>query len=118
MSLFENMNPDLLEKEAVMLRFMNNEKLWEKFAVKFLEDQTYERLQGAMESREKTRAFEEAHTLKGVAGNLGFQQLFGACSEMVEALRSDSEWPLIDEKWVGVQREYTWVTEDIEKHRN
>ena len=36
MSLFENMNPNLLEKEAVMLRFMNNEKLWEKFAVKFL----------------------------------------------------------------------------------
>lgn len=118
MSLFENMNPNLLEKEAVMLRFMNNEKLWEKFAVKFLEDQTFQGLQGAMESREKTRAFEEAHTLKGVAGNLGFQQLFGACSEIVEALRSDAEWTLIDEKWTGVQREYTRVTEDIEKNRN
>lgn len=118
MSLFENMNPDLLEKEAVMLRFMNNEKLWEKFAVKFLEDQTFQGLLGAMESREKTRAFEEAHTLKGVVGNLGFQQLFAACSEIVEALRSDAEWTLIDEKWAGVQREYTRVTEDIEKNRN
>lgn len=38
-----------------------------------------------------TEAFDAAHTLKGVAANLGLEPLYAAFSELVEALRAKDE---------------------------
>ena len=118
MSLFEKMSSELLEKTTVMTRFMNNQALWEKFALKFVDDQTYEKLAEAITRRDKTKAFEEAHTLKGVVGNMGFMTLFSACIGLVEELREDGSWDDIIPHWQGVQEEYHKITEEIQKNRD
>lgn len=69
-------------------RFVNNEGLLFKFLAKFLTDQTYAQLQAAMASGDTEDAFHQAHTLKGVVGNLGLGDLFRATDEIVEPLRN------------------------------
>ena len=72
--------------DQLLERFMGNEGLAERFLKKFLNDANYGKL---MESVQAKGAFEAAHTLKGVAGNLSMQPLMEAVSQMTEDLRSD-----------------------------
>ena len=56
-------------------------------------------------------AFRAAHTLKGVALNLGLTALAGVCSEMTEALRGSDTLPAsAPALFEAVQREYDRVT--------
>ena len=73
--------------EGVLTRLMT-EKLVQKFAVKFLGDQSYENLVKDMETGNLEEAFREAHTLKGVCQNLGFTKLYKSSAEMTELLRA------------------------------
>lgn len=57
---------------AVKDRFCGNENLLEKFVVKFLKDPTYKNLEGSVNEGDRQGIEMNAHTLKGVAGNLGF----------------------------------------------
>lgn len=70
-----------------MQRFMNNEKLLERFLKKFEADTSYGNLVAAMEAKNCEKAFEAAHTLKGIAGNLAFSQLLALVSEQTDYLR-------------------------------
>ena len=76
------------DPDSAIARFMGNESMYQKFALKFLDDKNYETLVNALESGDAKSAFEAAHTLKGVAGNLSFQALGEAVSELVEPLRA------------------------------
>ena len=71
-----------------MERFMNNEALMLKFLLRFSEDQSMSHLRLAMERQDADGAFEAAHTLKGVAGNLSMTGLFHQTSAVVEHLRN------------------------------
>lgn len=55
--------------------------------LKFLDDDSYANLKAAMESGNAPEAFRGAHTLKGVAQNLGFGPLYKAAAEVTESLR-------------------------------
>ena len=44
----------------------------------------------AMTRQDRTEAFRAAHTLKGVAANLGFSRLTNSASQLTEALRPES----------------------------
>lgn len=59
-----------------MARFINNEEMYMKFLDKFFEDDSISRLHTALEGNDLKGAFEAAHTLKGVAGNMGLTPLF------------------------------------------
>lgn len=72
--------------ESVITRLMT-EKLVQKFAVKFLGDQSYANLVKNMEEANYEEAFREAHTLKGVCQNLSFTKLYESSAEMTELLR-------------------------------
>ena len=69
-----------------------SEKLVEKFALKFLADDSYALLEESMAIGNYSEAFRAAHTLKGVSLNLGFTKLFEVSDAMTEALR-DGEKP-------------------------
>jgi len=73
--------------DEAMQRFMDNEKLLERFLKKFLEDQSYGNLLKAIEEKDCDKAFTEAHTLKGVCGNLALAGLLGPVSEQTDYLR-------------------------------
>jgi len=69
-------------------RFIGNRELYEKFVAKFPEDPTFAAMESAMESGDVQEAFRQAHTLKGVTGNLSFIGLYESVKPLVEALRS------------------------------
>lgn len=68
-------------------RFCGNAEMFEKFLRKFLEDQTFAGLRTAISGNDADQAFQFAHTLKGVAGNLSLDSLLSALDPVVEALR-------------------------------
>ena len=65
-------------------------RLVEKFAAKFLEDQSFETLCKEMEAGCRQEAFRSAHTLKGVCANLSFTRLFTSSAALTETLRPES----------------------------
>lgn len=65
-----------------------SEALIRRFAVKFLSDTTFADLVEAVEAQDWEKAFRAAHTMKGVALNLGFGTLCRTATELTEALRS------------------------------
>ena len=76
-----------IDLEDAMERFMDNEAMMTKFLIRFLDDPSFSQLCRAMEQQDAESAFEAAHTLKGVAGNLSMKALFQQTSALVEDLR-------------------------------
>ena len=67
-------------------RLMGGEML-ARFALKFLDDESMDRLEAAMAAGDAEEAFMAAHTLKGVSQNLGFDNLYEPAVVVTEALR-------------------------------
>lgn len=77
-----------MDLDGTMARFANMEKLVKKFLKKFPSDPSYQELCTAVEANDQGGIERSAHTLKGVAGNLGFQELFDVNQKIVDAVRS------------------------------
>ena len=67
-------------------RLMGEEML-ARFALKFLDDESMDKLEAAMAAGDAEEAFMAAHTLKGVSQNLGFDNLYEPAVVVTEALR-------------------------------
>ena len=93
-------------------------RLVEKFAAKFLEDQSFETLCKEMEAGCRQEAFRSAHTLKGVCANLSFTRLLESSARLTEELRPesaaipDAAFPLLEE----VRRDYQVTTAAIRRY--
>lgn len=66
-------------------------RLVEKFIGRFLEDDSYQTLCGAMERGNRAEVFRAAHTLKGVSANLSFSRLRDAAGRLTELLRPEGD---------------------------
>lgn len=77
-----------IDVDEAMERFMGNEALMMKFLLRFSQDENFAKLKQAMVQEDVQAAFEAAHTLKGVAGNLSMKTFFHQVSDIVEELRS------------------------------
>jgi len=73
--------------QTTVKRFMGNEAMYERFLGKFLKDENYAKLIRELEQKNYEEAFKCAHTLKGVAANLGLTPIYTASSELTELLR-------------------------------
>lgn len=73
--------------EATMARFIKNENMYLKFLDMLFQDENLQKLGAGLEEQDLDKAFEAAHTLKGVVGNMGLTPLFSAVCEIVEPLR-------------------------------
>jgi len=69
---------------------LGSEKLIERFALKFLDDDSYNNLKEALAEKNAENAFRAAHTLKGVFLNLGLKNLYTVSSDLTEKLRGRS----------------------------
>lgn len=76
-----------IDYEEGVRRFCGAEDLYCKFLKKFLEDTTFDALRQAMQEEDYEAAFQAAHTLKGLSGNLSLTPLYEASKEIVEMLR-------------------------------
>jgi HPt (histidine-containing phosphotransfer) domain-containing protein len=81
-------------------RCVNNETFYLTMVQKALNDKSFDQLNEAVDSKDIDRAFEVAHALKGVLGNLALTPMFETVSEMVELLRSktDTDYSIYTEK--------------------
>ncbi len=70
-----------------MTRMDDDEDLYKRLALKYLDNKNYTDLVAAMEAKDYDSAYAAAHTLKGVSGNLSFDQLYKVSSALCEALK-------------------------------
>ncbi len=90
---------------AGTLERLCSEELMERFALIFLEDDSFENIKKGLENADYQAAFNGAHTLKGVCLNLGFTKLFEASEALTEALR-DGAAPVDGELFERVRTEH------------
>ncbi len=72
--------------EGVIGRLLTEERLM-KFLRMLLKNNSFANLKDALEQQNYDNAFLEAHTLKGIALNLGLTRLASASDALTEALR-------------------------------
>lgn len=105
------MNFKLLEENGINVksginRFGNKEKLYEKYLLKFLNDNSFNELYEFMMHTDYEKAFMSAHTLKGIVGNLSLDNLYEPLCDLVEGLRKGNNLenaikllPIVKEKY-------------------
>ena len=71
------------------MRFMNNEKIYVKMLSKFPAHAEKLPVMPYLEAGDYSTAVENAHTLKGLTGNLSLTPLYEAYDEIVKALRAN-----------------------------
>ena len=72
-------------------RCMNNESFYLMLVNKFISTTDLSKLENALRENDLETAFKEAHSLKGVVGNLSLTPLFNVLVEMVEPLREKKQ---------------------------
>lgn len=78
-----------IDYAEAMERFGGNEVLFVRLASKYADDPHFDALEAAMTSGDTAAAEREAHSLKGVAGNLSFVSLYDLAARITDALRAD-----------------------------
>lgn len=110
----DNNTRQLLEQAGIdvaeaLERFMGSEALLLKFLRRFPEDENFRLLRQAIVSQDLPRAFEAAHTLKGVAGNLSMKVFYQQVSQLVEHLRA-GHLAAAAAEMAEVEAQYTKIT--------
>ncbi|WP_455616889.1 Hpt domain-containing protein [Eisenbergiella sp.] len=95
-----------VDYDATLRRFAGNMALYLRVLGMLPNDKSLEKLGAAIDRGDLDSAFEAAHTLKGVAGNLGLTPLFEAVHTIVEPLRAREERSDYVELYTAVQAEY------------
>ena len=72
-----------------MERFMNNDDLFLKFLRRFLDDRNYLDMIASIIEKDYEKAFNYAHTLKGLSANLGMNCRQNPVSTIVSKLRME-----------------------------
>lgn len=86
--------------DGAMRRFLGDEELYASCFTEFINDPCFSALRDALEAGDYGAAFDAAHTLKGVAGNMGLTPMYQAACALVEPLRTKQHsnlHPLFDE---------------------
>lgn len=102
---------------ATLDRFMNNENLYEKILLKFPNDPSFHELKEKIAEGDAQASFMYAHTLKGVAGNLGLTRLFQLASQLTDELRNghiENASPLMKD----LTEQYEAICDFIKKIKN
>ncbi len=108
-----------LDFDAVKERLLSEDRV-ARYAVKFIDNPDFPDLEAALIAEDWNKAFEAAHTLKGVALNLGFDRLSEIDSELTEILRprSVSDNNAMIRKFNEVRDEYNRIIKALEIFKN
>lgn len=73
-----------IDIEGSLARFGNMESFYIKFLKKFVDDKSFETLSSGIENKNLKDIKDGAHTLKGVAGNLGLKKIYDISKKLME----------------------------------
>ncbi|MBO1678513.1 Hpt domain-containing protein [Bittarella massiliensis (ex Durand et al. 2017)] len=91
---------------GTMERFMQNEALYVRLLGKLFPSVELRQLGETLMTGNQADAFDAAHTLKGVAGNLGLTPLYEAVCAIVEPLRAKEKRADYPALFDAVQKEF------------
>ena len=74
-----------------LARCMKNEGLYLRLVGTVPEEKSFDALKAAIEENDLGKAFEAAHALKGVLGNLSLTSIYDPVAEITEQLRARTE---------------------------
>lgn len=77
------------DTDGALRRLSGNIGLYQKILRMFPQDETYQQIESALQANDWAALLAAAHTLKGVAGNLGLTPLSDACADTVSLLRAE-----------------------------
>ena len=103
-----------VDYDATLRRFAGTIALYLRVLGMLPNDKSLEKLGAAIDSGDLDSAFEAAHTLKGVAGNLGLAPMFEAVHTIVEPLRAREKRSDYVQLYTTVQTEYQKVQAFVE----
>ncbi len=89
MELLEQLRELGVNTDEALARFMNNEDLYKRMLLKFPPNIEKLEVLPFIESGDYKTALANAHTIKGVTGNLSLTPLYTAYSEIVSLFRAD-----------------------------
>ncbi|MEG0811815.1 MAG: Hpt domain-containing protein [Eubacterium sp.] len=84
------------DMDGAMGRFLKDMDLYKVCFTAFLNDENFQKLEESLLEKNYIDAFESAHTLKGVAGNMGLTPIYQIICTLVEALRNNEHTRLDD----------------------
>lgn len=87
MLTIEKLNEFGVDTKEGLTRCMNNQKFYFRMISMGLSNDSFEKLEKALAENNLDEAFEAAHALKGVLGNLALTPIYKPLSEMTEMLR-------------------------------
>ncbi len=109
-----------IDLEMAIYRFLGNEAMYEEFLRDFMEDENYFGLLEAVPQKEYEKAFRHAHTLKGVAANLGIDSVQDDAEQITEALRGkkpeEVDGTALDDWLRRLEQHYAGLREILEKY--
>jgi HPt (histidine-containing phosphotransfer) domain-containing protein len=76
------------DTEEALSRMMGNEAFYLKLIPRIFDDKNFEALEKNIKAGDLDKAFEAAHSLKGVLGNLSLTPLLEPVKEVTELLRA------------------------------
>lgn len=85
-----------MDVDNTVKRFMGNESLYLKFLNKYQADQSVASIRQSIAEQNAEEAFKSAHTLKGVAANLGLDPIAQYASDIVELFRGKTAFSEVD----------------------
>ena len=88
MNMIEKLNAFGADTSAGISRCCGSEELYLRLVKMIPGEKGFTQLQSAIEANDLDAAFEAAHALKGVLGNLSLTPLYDTASRMTEQLRS------------------------------
>ena len=100
MITIDGLNKLGVNTEEGLARCMGSEGLYIKLVNMVPDEEGFDKLKAADDTGDLDAAFEAAHALKGVLGNLSLTKMYDKCSEITELLRARTEMdytPLINQ---------------------
>ncbi len=97
--------------DGTVSRLLTEERI-QKYLGEFLQDTDFDLLEEGMKEHDDEKAFMAAHTLKGVALNLGMSALADSSSALTEALRHGRR-PEADELFEKCRADYEMTEKSI-----
>lgn len=91
--------------EGAMERFLDDKALYEEFVESIVEEENFSLLKNSFDEKNYEEAFEYAHTLKGVTGNLGLTPLYEVICNLVEELR-EKRYEEVEQYYAAVAVRY------------
>ena len=104
-----------VDVDNAIARFCGKEERYVKYLKLFGSDNSYDKLIESLDRGDCNEAFECCHSLKGIAGNLGFRGIFPNMYDACEKLRA-GEIDGVEEIVKGVENNYRTIIDIIDKY--